>query len=57
MEWFTDEQMAGFQRAYDEGRREYEEKVKAGLVIPPEDRPKKCEERGIKVIRCGGSDE
>lgn len=50
----SDEALARIQKAADEGKAIYEAKVKAGLVIPAKDRPRKCEERGIKVIRCGG---
>jgi hypothetical protein len=54
---FTDDQLARIQRAADEGKAIYESKKKSGLVIERKDRLRKCEERGISVIRGGKSPE
>ena len=53
MEWFTDEQMASFQRAADEGRASYERRQRAKASKERAEMRKKQKALGIKVIRGG----
>jgi len=51
VEWFTDEQMAEFQKTLDEGKKAHAKKQKTERTKKSLENERRCKELGIKVVK------